>query len=535
MADTSKPWVSRRHFLAGVGRAGGTAALYQTMAALGLFASPACAGPPAVQPGSGRGVRVAVLGAGVAGLASALELVKNGYDVTVLEARKRPGGRVFTVRRGSTVEENGSRQEVDWDEDPALYFDAGAARLPQHHQGILGYARALGVPLEVMSNENRGALLQTSKAFGGRPVRNGRVNADVRGYLAELAAKAIDHATLAGPLTEEDKEKLRSFFREFGGLDKDLAYHGSLRAGYEALPGGGPTPGRPSLPLDLAQLVAADFWKLYEFSESPVQVPTMMRPVGGMSKIAEAMARSLGPRIRYGAEITRLQRRPDGAQVEWRDTETRQASALSAEFVVVTLQPGILRALDADFTPRVLQALAAPVETPLAKVAFQATPRFWEVDQQIYGGISWTDHPITQIWYPSQGIHAPKGILVGAYMLTGGDDFGRKSIPDRLELALQGGELLHPGYRKYVGGGVSIAWKNVKHSSGATTRWSEDARRDHYPVLLEPDGPYHFAGEYLSYVNGWQEGAVQSAHYAVEKLADRVRRLEMGQKEEKKT
>jgi monoamine oxidase len=92
-------------------------------------------------------------------------------------------------------------------------------------------------------------------------------------------------------------------------------------------------------------------------------------------------------------------------------------------------------------------------------------------------------------------------------------------LADRLELALQGGELLHPQYRQHLSQGVSVSWRKMKYSSGATTHWSDEARAQHYPILLEPDGPYYFAGEYLSYINGWQEGAVRSAHFTLEQIA----------------
>ena len=84
--------VSRRAFLERVGRAGGYGALFVTMQGLGLLAAPpAYAGPPPLPAGSGQGVRVAVLGAGIGGLVAAYELRKAGYEVTVLEARDRPG------------------------------------------------------------------------------------------------------------------------------------------------------------------------------------------------------------------------------------------------------------------------------------------------------------------------------------------------------------------------------------------------------------------------------------------------------------
>jgi monoamine oxidase len=516
---------SRRHFLDDIGRAGGAIAVYHAMTALGLLASvPAYAGPPALAPDSGRGVRVVILGAGIAGLVSALELRKAGYDLHVLEARERPGGRVFTVRRGTVVDEIDSRQRAEWDDDPDLYLDAGAARLPQNHQGILSYARELGVKLEVLSNENRNAWLHAQQAFGGKPQRNSRVHADSRGFVAELAAKALDRVELGRPVTLEDMEKLRRFLADFGALDSDLVYRSSPRAGYIELPGAGDQSGKHMAPLDLEQLMNAGFWShLAAIAEAPQQAPTMLRPVGGMSKIPEAMARSLGRLVTYGAEVTRLRRTSRGARVEWRDTRNGEGFAIEADHVLVTIQPGLLGLLDQDFSQRVREALAAPETSPFAKVGFQAKRRFWELDEQIYGGISWTDHSITQIWYPSQGIHARKGLLVGAYVFRDGEEWAKLSPRARLDLALEGGELLHPGYSKQVEHGVSISWRKARYSSGATTHWSDQARKEHYPVLLEPDGPYSFAGEYLSYINGWQEGALRSAHHTLERLASSQR------------
>ena len=71
--------------------------------------------------------------------------------------------------------------------------------------------------------------------------------------------------------------------------------------------------------------------------------------------------------------------------------------------------------------------------------------------------------------------------------------------------------------------GASVAWSKVPFSRGGWIEWSADTRREAYPILLAGDGPFHFAGEHLSYVNGWQEGAVRSAHQAVTQIADRVR------------
>ncbi len=87
---------------------------------------------------------------------------------------------------------------------------------------------------------------------------------------------------------------------------------------------------------------------------------------------------------------------------------------------------------------------------PAVKIAFQAERRFWELDEAIYGGISWTARDITQVWYPSAGIHQRKGILVGAYIWSEdlGDKFAAMPPADRLAAALADGERLHPDYRQ---------------------------------------------------------------------------------------
>jgi len=68
-----------------------------------------------------------------------------------------------------------------------------------------------------------------------------------------------------------------------------------------------------------------------------------------------------------------------------------------------------------------------------------------------------------------------------------------------------------------------VAWPKVKFSRGAWAEWSREARASHYETLLAGDGPFLFAGEHLSWINGWQEGAVRSAHAALSAIAERMR------------
>ena len=114
-------------------------------------------------------VDVAIIGAGAAGLGAAHALKDSGRSFVVLEARDRIGGRNWSIRRGTRIEmTDGTRQVCAFDE--GLYWNAGPARIPSHHQALLGYCRALGVALEVEVNTNRGARLYNPAANSGQPI-----------------------------------------------------------------------------------------------------------------------------------------------------------------------------------------------------------------------------------------------------------------------------------------------------------------------------------------------------------------------------
>jgi len=516
--------LSRRSLIHLVGKAGGVAAAYQTMAAMGLLAvPPAYAGPPALPPGRGR--RVVIIGAGIAGMVLAYELRKAGFRPQILEARTRAGGRNWSLRGGDTVIETGSTQQVAWDRDEHLYFNPGPARLPYHHEGILSYCRMLRVPLEVMCNDNRGALMQDDHAFDGAPQLNRRVVNDVRGMVAELAAKAVDKDLLAQPVSTEDKDRLRALLRDFGALDKDLAYYGTFRSGWAAQPDA-LQPGKPYQPLDIRQLLASDFWQgPMQFGESSTQAATMMQPVGGMGRIGQAFGRALAGVITYQAVVTLLQRTEAGVRITWKHAGTGAEHRIDAPFVVIAVPFPALADVDADFAPATRAAMQAVDYVPAGKVAFQASRRFWETDQQIYGGISWTSRDATQVWYPSGGLQRRNGILVGAYIWSDdlGNAFAAKPVAQRLSDTLDDVAHLHPQAPRLLGEGVSVAWKNIPYTRGGWAEWSRSARATQFPVLLQGDGPYLFAGEHMSFITGWQEGAVRSAHKVLGDIAERMR------------
>ena len=94
---------------------------------------------------------------------------------------------------------------------------------------------------------------------------------------------------------------------------------------------------------------------------------------------------------------------------------------------------------------------------------------------------------------------------------------------ERERHALTQGAKLHPQYpQEFDGRSFSVAWQNIPQNLGGWAAWSEEARARLYPVLNRPDGPFHLAGEHLTYLGGWMAGAFESAKATVAAVHERM-------------
>ena len=514
--------ISRRQLLNAVGAAGGAAAVHAAATALGLLPGVGRAGQLALRPAGGRPRHVVVIGAGIAGLTAAWELRKAGHRCTVLEASHRPGGRNLTLRHGDVVDELGARQVCEFDDHPDLYFNAGPARIPGSHASFLRYCRELDVPLEIFVNDNRNAWVHDDAAFGGRPIRNREYVTDARGFLAELLAKSVDPQALDAGLDADDHERLREFLRAYGDLDETLAYHGSDRAGYAS--GGMTSPGVKKPVRGFPELLDANFWREYmHWGELADQAAPMLQPVGGMDRIVDGFMRRVGDAVELRAAVREIRLGEAGVEVAYTGPRG-EIRAVQADYCLDSMPCHLVVGLRHNFPARYVRALSAPGRGSLFKLAFQAKRRFWE-DEHIYGGISWTSQDITQIWYPPHGIHGDSGVILGAYAFDDGPGrrLTRLSPAERIEAALAQGERIHPDYRQLVERGVSVAWYRMNHALGCSTRWTDEAMRDHFATLQDPVGRHYMVGDQISYHPGWQEGAIQSAYHALRDIDERER------------
>ncbi|OHB26380.1 MAG: hypothetical protein A2790_18275 [Phenylobacterium sp. RIFCSPHIGHO2_01_FULL_69_31] len=518
--------VSRRSFLHRLGAVGGYGAAYSAMVSLGLMATPAKAGPLQLPANLGAGKSVVVLGAGIAGLTAAYELERAGFAVTVLEARERVGGRNWTLRNGSKVEMVGeATQTVSFSD--GLYMNAGPARIPSHHEGVLGYCAKLGVPLEVEINSSRSAYFWSAGSNGGKPIQMRQGVNDTRGYISELLAKALNKGALDQDLTAEDKQRLLPFLKAYGDLDGGMAFKGTERSGFAQLPGAASQFGKGRDPVPLKELLANDqLWSTL-FEDMVYMQATMFQPVGGMDQIATGFQRAIRSPLILNAEVLQIRQTAAGVAVAWRDRSGGPNQVAQADFAVVTIPLNILSRIDNNFDKPVKAAIAAVPYDYSNKIGFDA-PRFWE-KQQIFGGISFVGGDTGLVWYPSNGLHTARGMLLACYG-SGPNAKGFAARPLEEQVAIARGVVgrLHPGHEGELSNPVVVNWSKIPFNLGPWPAWNgvggQEGHLDDpaYRLLNEPHGRVYFSGAHLSQMPGWQEGAVLSAQRTLGLIATRV-------------
>jgi monoamine oxidase len=512
--------LSRREFLTKSGILAGGA--YPALMALGLF--PGAKAHDFKPEGNGNGKKILILGAGLAGMAAAYELKKLGYQCTILEARERSGGRCFSIRKGTTNTESDKIQTANFDD--GQYFNAGPSRIPHHHALTMHYCKELNVPLQVYNNINENAYYfsEGKGPLSNKKIRVREVHNDVRGWMTELLAKALDGGKVEAAMSKEDTQKIIAYLRAEGGLDIDKLYKASARRGYKVSPGAGEKEGSIDNPHTLSEMLQSglmdpDFYNVAEYTYE-LQM-TLFQAIGGMDKIAATFEKQLDGLIKFNAEVISIKNLESSVSVVYKD-KTGEKS-IETDFCICTIPLPVLSNISHNFSSDASRAIDSIVYMNTGKIGLQFKRRFWEEDEGICGGITHTNNQLTQIFYPSYDYLSGKGILIGYYNFNDkAVATGNLSYKEREQFALEKGSLIHPQYKDEFEKSFSISWHKTKYSLGGWAIYSAEERQTLYKALLKPDKQVYFAGEHLTYLNAWMAGAFESARSVVANLHNRV-------------
>jgi monoamine oxidase len=506
--------LTRRSFLEQFGLGvGGSAFVMSAMRSWDLMAQ--SAGPRPVYSGRSTGTTVLILGAGISGMTTAYELGKLGYHVSILEARDRVGGVNYTARHGSSHTETGPGGETQvCNYDEGLYSNGGPWRLPHWHEGVLGYCKELGVPLEVFINENESSYYyfegDTIGPLANKKVRLREIKADMVGYTSELMVKAINQNTLDMPLTAQDKEKFVTFLVSEGYLDRaDHAYRKNTGRG-------------PGDPYDFSALLQSGFGARIRSVLDGTGMAPMFQPVGGMDQFPKGFQRKLNEKITFNAEITSIRQTHDGVKVAYKNTKTGAMKEVTADYCVSCLPLTILSTLDVNLSPETMATVKATPYSPSAKMGLQMKRRFWEEDDKIFGGHLYSNLPIGDFAYPSWGYFGNKGVLLGFYGNGQMAGLVNKPIKERIEHVLTQASKVHPQIRTEYEAAYLTWWERTQYSMGAFAAGGGGNQADRVAQLGKPDGRIYLGCAAVSGNGGWQEGAVTAAWKQVKQLHERV-------------
>jgi monoamine oxidase len=503
--------LTRRQVLKRFGAIGGSSMMIGAMDTWDLMGT--ASSPRPVWEGSPpRDSRVIVLGAGLSGLTVGYELGKLGYYCRVLEARDWVGGLMWTVKRGATHTEIGGETQV-CDFDEGQYINAGAWRIPNRDQAILGYCKELGVPLEIFINWTDANFFYEDDPergpLSGQRVRFREVKADLIGSANELLTKAMDQGNIDAPLSDDDKELLVQFLIRSGYLgSEDHLYRPPTSRGSQDR-------------LDLGALLQSGFGNrvrsLYQGTGGPDPV---FQPIGGMQQIPFAFQRAMGDRITLGAEVRQIRQTDDGVTVVHRDTQTGEVTEETADYCVCCLPMNVLKTIDVNLSPEMSTVIEETGHSTSAKMGLQMKRRFWEEDNGIYGGHLWSRSlQLGEFSYPSNGYFGDKGVLLGYYGGGGQAGLSDMSIGERVEHVLSNAAKVHPQIRDEFESAYSVWWEKVPFSLGAYGRTPPEESRE---MLSRPDGRIYFGSAGTGTRPAWLEGAVQAAWRTVESVHTRA-------------
>jgi len=457
-----------------------------------------------------------VLGGGLSGMVVAYELGKLGYDYHVYEARDRVGGLQWAVKRGSEHTELGSGEKQVCTFDEGQYVNVGPWRIPYSHTAVLNYCRELGVPVQVFLNDadNNYFYYEGSGVLRNKKIRVREVKADMTGAINELLVKAIDQHKLDLPLTDEDQKRLTSYLISQGYLDSNTrSYHAFENRG-------------EGDPYQLSQLLQGSFGsriRSVPAMEGTTAAP-MFQPIGGMDQISKGFQRAIdAKRLTFNAEVQSVQQDATGVKITYLDTKAGKKSEVLADFVVVCMPLNIVSKIDINLAPDILQGCKEVTYSNSAKMGLAMKRRFWEEDEQIFGGHLYSNLPIGEFSYPSYDYFTKKGVLLGLYSNGPVGNLADQPVAARVEHVLTHASKVHPQIRTEFESAYAVWWRKVKYSEGGyASGRSADRRKilskvDNRIVLGSAANTPHSEPD-------WQEGAISAGWQALKSIHERAMR-----------
>lgn len=507
-----------------------------------------------LNPGALRGLRIGIVGGGLAGLTAAYELRKLGAGVTIYEAQKnRVGGRVYTFY---------------FDRSGKYYGELGAARIPVSHETAWYYIDLFRLETESLTPLRPNNFIYAHQVRVRRDPSGQNVTKYLYPYYDLTATERetpwevlSNYAlnTMLDQLTPEMRTEILKiqpeYSQEYAAITRlssrqifDLL--GLSQGAVELLSSVDPFTGA-FLNLSHDEIMntnySLDFLNTYRITGGAVHLPLAFYHSLTEDDPSEIEFPSyfLGKvDIRAGQPVTGISIPQNGSGVNLRYRNARGTELTEVyDYVICAVPFSTLREIEIDpyFSNEKMQAIKELNYMDVQKTLFLCKNRFWEEDRaygNINGGISTTDLPIQAIVYPpdhlgceqQQGCSPEEpGVLTASYNL--GQDAVRVSSQQpasRFDLIKHNVEAVHGLPRGYLDTLVedhkTAHWNSEHWARGAFSAAAPGQKLLFAYDMQQPEynGRVFFAGEHVSTKPGWMQGALYSGKAAANKVTEDV-------------
>jgi len=428
--------------------------------------------------------KIIVIGAGLAGLSAAYELVQAGHDVTILEAQTRVGGRVSTLR--------------DYFSD-GLYAELGATFISDVHDLTIKYSKLFNLEL-VPANQT---LPSVYYLRGQRYVNKGAVDWKLD-LSAEERKVGLDGlwGKYVSPVVEQMGDPTAqnwsdALFRKYN----DITVAEFLRKR-----------GASADAITLMMLgYDADFGDAYQMLRDVALHRNQKGEFsikGGNDQLPKAFAAKLSDKIHYGCPVVKIQH--DAKQVRVTFLQSGAAQTIAADRLICAVPFTLLRRIEVTpkFSPEKQLAIEQMPYLSVSRVFLQSRKRFWINEDT--SGVAATDLTSMKLRHTTLIQNGTRGILNSYNEGEKSRRITAMSEPERLALTLNDIEKIYPGMRENYEGGISKCWDLDPWVRGAISVYDVGQMKTFIPFIARPEGRVHFAGEHTSRWTGWMQGAIDS-------------------------
>lgn len=512
--------------------------------------------------GLAKNIKVAVIGAGEAGLAAAFELRKIGCNITLLEASQRIGGRVYTHY---------------FDRNKKHYGELGPMSIPVSHETTWHYINILKLDTSPFVNYNDNTLfyVRDERALNdakGKSVENniypkfnlsqierkkswcGLKEEIYKKYLSSLSSELRKEliqvkSEYSNSITEIDKLNYRNAYENLGFSQDFISMLGYLEGKGQFF--------NLSLTEMLQQYYTADFEYTYRITDGMINLPYSLYEAL-CDKNQEAYKgiekEQLGKiEIKMGFPVTGIYNSSSGDKAILKYTDSRNNKETEEEFdyVICAIPFSSLRRIEIKplFTTAKMQAINEMNYEIAYKMYFYLKERFWEMGnttKKIIGGSSFTDLPLISMYYPPDHAkpvsnkygkwilkpdknYEEAGVLLASYSwcqnaVRLGNENPELQISDVIKYI----EKVHDLPAHYIDENLvdykSLIWSDVQYiwSAGALSKPQDKTLFSYAVTVPEMGNKVFFAGEHISQKHVSQQGALQSGMIAANEVAKQI-------------